>query len=642
MLKFSVQGGIATLHSRTMVPTECRMVAEVLAKPRTNEPTAGTGIKEDEEKTAFHTSQGVYRYTKMIFGLKNARVTYQRLVDKAFKKQFGRNLKLYVDDLVIKSHTEQEILRDIKETFQTLRKINIKLNPKKCTFGVEEGTFLGYVVSMKGIQACSKKAEAVIKLQSPRTLKEVQSLNEKLASLNRFLSKSTEKSLPFFKTLKNCIKKSAFQWKVEAKKAFQEMKQCIAELPMLTAPKPKEELIMYLCATREVPRAASSESKLQLNGKVDIGPGTRLKKAEKVLADFIAERQDKDGPPTRIQVEENIPEPWTFFTNGSSCLEESGARLILTNPVGMEFAYALRFKFNTSNNKTKYEALVAGLRIAEQMGWPFYKWGIDISGPFPEAQGKVKFLIVAIDYFTKWIEAKQVATITENQNKKLVWDSIVCRFGLPGEIMSDNVKQFRDNPFKEWCDKLNIKQRFASIKPPQTNRHVERANRGLGEGIKARLDEGNKNWIEEVSHVLWAMIKTTNGHTPFSFTYGMKSVIPVEIGMPSLRCAKVNQAMNDEALLLNLDVLEEEREKAAIRVAKSKAKMEKYYNDKVRSTTFKPRDIVYRNNEASHAKVGGKLGPKWEGPYEVVEALGRGAYKIKNRKRRHTSTNMEC
>ncbi|GJW49031.1 reverse transcriptase domain-containing protein [Tanacetum coccineum] len=328
------------------------------------------------------------------------------------------------------------------------------------------------------------------------------------------------------------------------------------------------------------PRAASSESKLQLNGKVDIGLGTRLKKAEKVLADFIAERQDKDGPPTRIQVEENIPEPWTFFTNGSSCLEESGARLILTNPVGMEFAYALRFKFNTSNNKAKYEALVAGLRIAEQMGvknleaknpqqkltpitsqWPFYKWGIDISGPFPEAQGKVKFLIVAIDYFTKWIEAKQVATITENQNKKLVWDSIVCRFGLPGEIVSDNVKQFRDNPFKEWCDKLNIKQRFASIKPPQTNGQVERANRSLGEGIKARLDEGNKNWIEEVSHVLWAhrtMIKTRNGHTLFSLTYGMKAVIPVEIGMPSLRCAEVNQAMNDEALLLNLDVLEEE------------------------------------------------------------------------------------
>ncbi|GKF89004.1 reverse transcriptase domain-containing protein [Tanacetum coccineum] len=98
--------------------------------------------------------------------------------------------------------------------------------------------------------------------------------------------------------------------------------------------------------------------------------------------------------------------------------------------------------------------------------WPFYKWGIDISGPFQEAQGKVRFLIVAIGYFTKWVEAKPVTTITGNQVKKFVWDNIVCKFGLPGEIVSDNGKQFRDNSFKDWCKNLNIKQRFASVKHP--------------------------------------------------------------------------------------------------------------------------------------------------------------------------------
>ncbi|GKC94413.1 reverse transcriptase domain-containing protein [Tanacetum coccineum] len=85
--------------------------------------------------------------------------------------------------------------------------------------------------------------------------------------------------------------------------------------------------------------------------------------------------------------------------------------------------------------------------------WSFYKWGIDIAGPFLEGPGKVKFLIIAIDYFTKWIEVKPVATITGNHVKKFVWDNIVCRFGLPWEIVSDNDKQFRDNPFKDWCKK---------------------------------------------------------------------------------------------------------------------------------------------------------------------------------------------
>ncbi|GJX18188.1 reverse transcriptase domain-containing protein [Tanacetum coccineum] len=203
----------------------------------------------------------------------------------------------------------------------------------------------------------------------------------------------------------------------------------------------------------------------------------------------------------------------------------------------------------------------------------FYKWGIDIAGPFPEGPSKVKFLIVAIDYFTKWIEAKPVATITGNQVKKFVWDNIVCRFGLPGEIVSDNEKQFRDNPFKDWCKKLCIRQCFASMKHPQANGLVERANRSLGEGIKARLDERRKDWIGELSHVLWAhrtMIKSSNRETPFSLTYGTEAVIPAEIGMPTLRTAEVDLTKNDEALEINLDLIEQKREQAAIQAAKVK------------------------------------------------------------------------
>ncbi|GKC05230.1 reverse transcriptase domain-containing protein [Tanacetum coccineum] len=264
--------------------------------------------------------------------------------------------------------------------------------------------------------------------------------------------------------------------------------------------------------------------------------------------------------------------------------------------------------------------------------WPFYKWGIDIAGPFPEGPGKVKFLIVAVDYFTKWIEAKAVATIKGNQVKTFVWDNIVCRFGLPGEIISDNGKQFSDNPFKDWCDKLNITQRFASVKHPQSNGLVERANRSLGEGIKACLGEGNKNWVEELPHVLWAhrtMIKSSHGDTPFSLTYGMEAVIPAEIEMPTYRTAAVDVVHNDEELRLNLDLLEEKRERAAICEAKAKRKMTKYYNARVRGVTFRPGDFVYRSNDASHTVAGGKLGPKWEGPYEVTEALRDEAYKLR-------------
>nr|GEV20961.1 reverse transcriptase domain-containing protein [Tanacetum cinerariifolium] len=116
---------------------------------------------------------------------------------------------------------------------------------------IPERTFLGYKVSSKGLKVCSDKVDVVLSIPSPECLKDVQKLNEKLASLNRFLAKSAEKSLPFFRTLKKCTKKSDFHWSVEAEEAFKQMKQLIAELPMLVAPMKNEELIVYLAAVKE-------------------------------------------------------------------------------------------------------------------------------------------------------------------------------------------------------------------------------------------------------------------------------------------------------------------------------------------------------------------------------------------------------
>ncbi|GJX06433.1 hypothetical protein Tco_0194365 [Tanacetum coccineum] len=126
------------------------------------------------------------------------------------------------------------------------------------------------------------------------------------------------------------------------------------------------------------------------------------------------------------------------------------------------------------------------------------------------------------------------------------------------------------------------------------------------------------------------MIKSTNRDTSFSLTYGTEAVIQAEIGMRTMRTTEVDMVKNDEALEINLDLLEERRVQAAIRKEKSYEKMEKYYNYKVRNTSFKPRDLVYRSNEASHAKESRKLSPKWEGSYEVMKALGKGAYKLRD------------
>ena len=143
----------------------------------------------------------------MPFRLKNVKATYQRLMDKMFVHQIGRNVQVYVDNMLVKSVREDDHLSDLRETFDTLRTYNMKLNPSKCVFGVTVGKFLGFMVSQRGIEVNLEKVRAIMELAPPKTVKEVQSLNGKIAALNRFVSQVTDKCLPFFRTLKK-----SFEW----------------------------------------------------------------------------------------------------------------------------------------------------------------------------------------------------------------------------------------------------------------------------------------------------------------------------------------------------------------------------------------------------------------------------------------------
>ncbi|GJS25399.1 reverse transcriptase domain-containing protein [Tanacetum coccineum] len=158
--------------------------------------------EKDEEKTAFFTREGVFCYKRLPFGLKNAGATYQKLIDKVFGHQMGRNMEVNADDMVIKSDSEEEMMADITETLERLRAINLKLNPKKCSFGVEEGIYSGHLITKQGIRADPSKVKVVSTLRPPKTVNEMQNLNKKIAALSRFLSKSAERTLPFMETLR--------------------------------------------------------------------------------------------------------------------------------------------------------------------------------------------------------------------------------------------------------------------------------------------------------------------------------------------------------------------------------------------------------------------------------------------------------
>ena len=180
-------------------------------------------------------------YKVMLFGLKNAGATYQRLMNGMFHDQIGKNVEVCVYDMLVKSTEEDNHLDDLGETFKTLRKYQMKLNPSKCAFGVYSGKFLGFMVSHRGIEANPDKIKAILEMQPPKTTKEIQRLTGRVAALNRFVSRSTDKCLPFFKTLKK-----AFIWTDECQQVFEELKKYLMTPPLLSPSKQGEKLYLYL------------------------------------------------------------------------------------------------------------------------------------------------------------------------------------------------------------------------------------------------------------------------------------------------------------------------------------------------------------------------------------------------------------
>ena len=198
----------------------------------------------DHENTSFITSRGLFCYKVMSFGLKNAGATYQRLMNRMFHDQIGRNVEVYVDDMLVKSKEEDNHMDDLGETFKMLCKYQMKLNISKCAFGVYSGKFLGFMVSQRDIEANPDKIKAILEMQPPRTTKEIQRLMGRVAALNRFVSRSTDKCLPFFKILKK-----AFTWTNECQQAFEQLKKYLMTPPLLSPSKQGEELYLYLAVS---------------------------------------------------------------------------------------------------------------------------------------------------------------------------------------------------------------------------------------------------------------------------------------------------------------------------------------------------------------------------------------------------------
>jgi hypothetical protein len=206
--------------------------------------------KEDEEKTAFIIPYGVFCYQVMPFGLKNTGATYQRMMQNCLGSQIGRNIQVYIDNVVITIRKEESLISDLVETFDNLNRYKLKLHPTKYSFGVSAGQLLGFLVSARVIEANPEKIQAILTMGKPTKLHNVQKLTGRIAVLSRFIVRLGEKALPFYALMKKSDDK--FKWIEEADIAFAQLKKVFSTPPVLVAPKEKEPIRLYIVATHQV------------------------------------------------------------------------------------------------------------------------------------------------------------------------------------------------------------------------------------------------------------------------------------------------------------------------------------------------------------------------------------------------------
>ncbi|MCO5613259.1 hypothetical protein L7F22_067535 [Adiantum nelumboides] len=287
---------------------------------------------------------------------------------------------------------------------------------------------------------------------------------------------------------------------------------------------------------------------------------------------------------------------------------------------------------NCQVNENKH--LLHGPRQLLLANGPFEKWGIDAMGPLPRTKNGKLYILVAIDYMTRWVEAQSVTRVNEKTVSRFVYTHICCRFGTPLEIVFDNGPGFRKGLLTEVCEELHILHRHSTPYNPQSNGLVEKANGIIAGIIRKMVKNKTKLWDDFLDGALWAYrttYKEATEFTPFHLVYGQEALQPIELNIPTMRLhGKAAQRKEEEWTdrLLTLAELEWKRE-AAYECYKRKATQVKDKLAKeVKDKGIKEGDLVLRYDNRLDNRFDAKFETRWQGPYIVKKAFNSSYYQL--------------
>ncbi|XP_052204113.1 uncharacterized protein LOC127809393 [Diospyros lotus] len=599
-------------------------------------------------------------------------------------------MEAYVDDMLVKSLLAEQYPNDLDECLQTLRQYQMKLNPAKCAFRVTAGKFLGFMVHYRGIEANPLKIKSILEMPPPH--KECQEAFEQLKqclvsppvlakpqpgeSLYIYLAASDEAVSSILVREEDKVRKPVY---------YVSKRLAGAEICYTPTEKLAYALVIFAQKLRPYFEAhhvivLSNQPLRHVLGKSDLS-GRMLKWAVELsafdidyrprpaikaqaLADFIVEGT------LLVEADEGVSQTWTLFVDGSSSVGGSGAGILLQGPNGQAWPYALHFEFNASNNEAEYEALIAGLRLAEQMGVR----DLEVTGEFEAREDAMaQYLAIAKDLMARF-QAMKINHVPHAQNavadalSRIAASSFprnsraVYMESLPQRSIETETEQLCVDGVENWMDPIvahltngwlpedeqesrKLKRQAAKfllirldlykksftqsllkcVGAIEANYILREIHEGICgshigartilQGLRARVKKAEDRWVDELPNILWSYRttpRTAIGECPFTLCYGLEALISVEIGVMSYRVEHFDPEVNEQGLRCNLDMMDELRDLARIRQAGYNQRIARYYNRRVHARSLMLGDLVLRWFDVSHPRDTNKLTPNWE------------------------------